>query len=122
MKKIMTAIIISTFVIALGGMTTFAAGRGRQVSQPAGQNARPAAENAGYVGAGTGQYFIDEDGDGICDYLEENGGTEYSYRNADNRAETCPYNGSSTPEYRRHTNGAGGSGQYGHRGYRGGFR
>lgn len=94
MKKIITALIISAFVIVLGGTAVFAAG----------------------------QYFTDADADGICDYRNTDCYAEYNYSNADNRTGICPCNNSCTPKYRHHANGNEDAGQPGHREHHGGFR
>ena len=94
MKKIITALIISAFVIVLGGTAVFAAG----------------------------WYFTDADADGICDYRNTDCYAEYNYSNADNRTGICPCNNSCTPKYRHHANGNEDAGQPGHREHHGGFR
>ena len=94
MKKIITALIISALVIALGGTAVFAAGR----------------------------YFTDADADGICDYRNTDCYAEYNYSNTDNRTGICPCNNSCTPKYRHHANGNEDAGQPGHREHHGGFR
>ena len=111
MKKIITALIISAFVIVLGGTTIFAAGRGRQASQNAAGNPQCPAAGTGYACSVAGQYFTDTDGDGICDY-----------RNTDDRSEVCPYNNNCTPEYRHHASCKGNAAQSGHREHHGSFR
>ena len=116
MKKIMTAIIISTLVIVLGGTTIFAAGRGRQASQTTAENPQSPAAGAGCACSEAGQYFTDTDGNGICDYRNTDDRAACNYSNADDRTGACPYNNNCMPAYRRHANGNGNSAQFGHRG------
>lgn len=103
MKKIMATIIISAFVIALGGTTAFAVGRGRQETRSTAGNRQYSAD---YTCQGTGTYFTDTDGDGICDY-----------RNTAESTGVCPHletpavedSAAETPavEYRHHLRCAG---------------
>ena len=89
MKKIMTAIIISAFVIALGGTTAFAVGRGRQETS---STAGIRQYSVDYTCPGTEDYFTDTGGDGICDY-----------RNTSGSSEACPYLEDPAVEYRCHS-------------------
>lgn len=75
MKKIMAAIMVSAFVITLGGTTAFAVGRGRQESTSGIRQ-----YSTDYTGQGAGAFFTDADGDGICDY-----------RNTSGISGVCPY-------------------------------
>jgi hypothetical protein len=70
MKKIMTAIILSAFVIVLCGTTAFAVGRGRQETR---STAGSRQYSADHTCQGTGAFFTDTDGDGICDHLNTSG-------------------------------------------------
>ena len=96
MKKIMAAIVISAFVIVLGGTTAFAVGRGRQEA-PAG-TAGNKQYSTDYACQGTGRYFIDENGDNICDY-----------RNTAENTGECPYHEDHSSGYRYHAGCSGNS-------------
>ena len=102
MKKIMTAIIISAFVIALGGTTAFAVGRGRQETS---STAGIRQYSADYTCQGTGDYFTDTGGDGICDY-----------RNTSGSSEACPYLEDPAVEYRCHSRCTGDGARFGRHG------
>ena len=72
MKKVTTAIVISAFVIVLGGTAAFAAGYDRQETRGTAGNRQYSTDSACQ---GTGYHFTDADGDGICDYRDTAGST-----------------------------------------------
>lgn len=85
MKKLTTGFIAVVCILVLGSMTVFAAGQVQQRSSQQGGAADNSAERVynhynkycstesgcGYCGE-NGHCYVDEDGDGVCDYAGEN--------------------------------------------------
>lgn len=112
MKKVTTAIVISAFVIVLGGTAAFAAGYGRQETRGTAGNRQYSTDSACQ---GTGYHFTDADGYGICDYRDTAGSTG-----------VCPYHEDHMSERPHHAdnagNGAGGGTCFGHHSRHGALR
>lgn len=106
MKKLTTGFIAVVCILVLGSMTVFAAGQVQQRSSQQGGAADNSAERVynhynkycstesgcGYCGE-NGHCYVDEDGDGVCDYAGENcanGGSCYVDEDGDG---VCDYAG-----------------------------